>query len=464
MHFRKGFALSMSVFIIALPLTLRGIIATSAAEIADQQVSVNRVLSIKLQTLQNAGLKERPARDSLLAMKNLEEIRLYIDDLSRWTYVERVIAPYETIDEAIDQDSIKILHRVIASYVAKSGATEMDAKTFSGAIEFLLHKKADVDLLNDDGEDALCAFLNIGSSSSRTLGNWEKRQKHYAAAHLEPIVKLFLESGADLKAKDKNGASAFELIVDFAGIDFVAMLLEQGIEINTALSAAIKYNHSELLQYALDKGAVLNTDTEEGKELFLLAAANINDLELFKRLVEVTSDINAMVITPKLQRRNALHHLILGLDQQKTQNEYLDKAIYLLEKGIQVIETDWLSQNQDNSLVVMVLSNSGLTFGKSEILCEKLIENGANVNLIVNMQTPLFVLLYKNFRHDIEPLLMLFIDKGADVNYVFRGSQTPLDLMTPRLNSENETIRNRAKNISVVLKSKGGKTFAELGT
>lgn len=471
MNFRKCLNFSIVLGIIALTMSCGGIKKTTTATTKpDEQVKTESTPTIKepaLKTESAAALKTkppkvRPAIDPSLAAKNLDEINKYIDDLSMWTYVERVIAPYENIDEAINQDSIKILHKIIANYTGKNNANEGDALRFKNAIEFLLNKKADVDLLNGDGEDALCAFLNTGSNSSRTLSTWNKRQKHHSAEDLEPIIKLFIENGANIKAKNKSGISAFESIVDFAGIDFVKSLLENDIEMSTALNAAIKRNHFELLQYALENGAVLNTDTEDGKELFMLAAANVNDLELFKKLVDKTTDINAVIVTKSQQRRNALHELILGLSQQKTQKIYLDKAILLLDKGIKVIEKDWMKQNEENSLIVIVLANSGLTYDKSEVLCKKLIENGANINFTANMQSPLFILLYRNFRQNIEPLFELFLAKGADVNYVFRGTQTPLDLMTPLLNAQREESRNKALKISEILKSKGAKAFAEL--
>ncbi len=275
-------------------------------------------------------------------------------------------------------------------------------------------------------------------------------------------MKLFIANGADITAKDKDGVSAFERIVDFASLDFTTSLLGNGVDINTALAAAIKGNNTELISYALANGAKLNTDAQEGKELFMTAVKNINDFELFKKLVDETTDINVIIVTNKQQRRNALHHLILGLDQQATQDIYLDKAVYLLEKGVKVIERDWMKENEENSTLVIVLANAGNTYPKSEVLCKQLIANGANVNLVANIQSPLFILLYRNFRHDIEPLFNLLIEKGADVNYVFRGTQTPLDLMLPRLDIEKEDLRNKATRITETLKAKGAKKYSEI--
>ena len=246
--------------------------------------------------------KIRPPIDSALAATNLEEMQKYIDDLSMWTYVERVIAPYETIDEAIHQDSIKILHRVIASYTSKNNPSKGDASRLNSAIEFLLQKKADVTILNEDGEDVLSAFLKIGSSSSRTLSTWHKNQKHHSADVLEPLVTLFVEQGASLQAKDKNGITALEKIVDFASIDFIKALLQKGdsgVDIHGVLHIALLYNHNDLVQHALQNGAVLQTATPKGKDAFFHAVTNLNDMDLFTKVMDNTDNLQVTVSAKK---------------------------------------------------------------------------------------------------------------------------------------------------------------------
>jgi hypothetical protein len=194
----------------------------------------------------------------------------------------------------------------------------------------------------------------------------------------------------------------------------------------------------------------------------IFAAQNIFEIESFKKAVDKTPDINLIVETEQKQKRNALHYIILNLNDQKNFDVNLDKAIFLLERGIKVIEKDWSKQGEEHSMIVTVLQSAGLKYEKHETICKKMIEAGANVNLVANLQTPLFILLYRQFRQDIEPLLELLIEKGADVNYVFRDTQTPLDLMIPRLKIENDELRNKAIRITEILKSKGAKTFAEL--
>lgn len=457
MEFNKNINLLIGVCI--------AIFSISCSSTQKNTKSIENSTIVKKELKATPLIKKKKSIDSTLAATNLNEIEKYIDDLEMWTYVEQVINPYKTIDEALYQDSIQILHRVISSYINKTNVTKEDARRLNDAIQLLLQKKADVSLLNENGEDALNAFLKIKSRSSRTLSTWDKNQKHHSAQEMESIILLFIENGAKIHNKDKNGVSSFEKIVDFASIDFIKNLLEtkeNKIDIDSVLNVALQYNHNDLVNYALENGASINTSTEKGKRIFIKTVNDINDISLFKKIIEKTSDIHITERTKKGQTRNALHVLILGLSDQKTQKVYLDKIIYLLEKGIKVIEKDWMKAGEENSLIVLVLANSGLTYEKSERVCKMLIEQGANVNLITNLQSPLFILLYRNYRHPIESLLELFIEKGADVNFIFRETKTPLDLVTHYLSSENELLKNKAIKINNLLRAKGAKLFTEL--
>jgi hypothetical protein len=227
------------------------------------------------------------------------------------------------------------------------------------------------------------------------------------------------------------------------------------------LAVAIKGNNLDLIKNALDNGAKINTATVEGKDLFIHVVKFINDFELFKSLVDKTTDINAIGVTNNQQSRNALHHLIADLQQQKTQEIYLDKAIYLLEKGIKVVENNWWKQNEEYGLVTTVLVYGGTNFEKASVLCTKLIEAGANVNGIAFNRSPLYALIPFAFRPGGDTLFDLLIEKGADVNFAF-NKLTPLDSFLTRLNSDNDEIKTKAKRIVELLKSKGAKTFAEL--
>ena len=462
MNFRKSYGFLIGGCIVVLAISCTGPqLSTITKEVSKQLLSENPI-EVKETAPISTPSKEKRKTEPSHSTDNLSEINKYIDDLSMWTYVERVIAPYETIDEAINQDSIKLFHRVIASYNSIRNATQANANSLNNIMEFLLQKKADVNLLNGDGEDALTAFLKIGSNSSRTLDAYTKNQKYHPAEELEPMVLLFIENGADINLKDKSGISTFERIVDFAALDFINTLPDNDIEIDNALSAAVKHNHFELINSLLDKGAILNTSTEEGKDAFLHAAAKIDDLKLFQRVVDNTSDIDFEIVTKYQTKKNALSYMIaLGENrEQHSQKYFSQKVVYLLDKGIKINERDWDEPNQENSLIVQALKS--FSYEDADPICKKLIENGANVNLIHYKRTPLYYLLSNKIYYESEALFSLLIEKGADVNFV-KNEKTPLDLMTALFDSEKEDIRNRALKYAEILKSNGAKSFSELG-
>ncbi len=461
MSFSKFYKFIIGGCIVILLTSCASTLKNNDAKKAGKPSTVENTIDIKETEPTIKPPKVRPQIDPTLAANNLNEINKYINNLDMWTYVEQAIAPYETIDEAINQDSIKIFHRVIASYNSKNQPSKGDASSLKYAIEFLLQKKADVSLLNDDGEDALSAFLKIGSNSSRTLKPYDRDRKHFSAEQLEPIVKLFIENGADIKLKYKSGVSTFERIVDFAGIDFIKPLLDNEIKINNAISAAIKHNHFELINYLLDNGAILDTSTEAGKDAFMHAAEDIDDLEMFKKIVDNTTDISVEIVTKSQQTRNALSFMIYIGENQKhhTQKYFGDKVLYLLDKGIKVNEKGWEKPNIENSLIAQALKS--FPYAQADIICKKLIEKGANVNLTYYKKTPLYYLLKSKIYYDSEALLLLLIENGADVNFV-NSDKTPLDLLIALFESDKEDLRKRALKYAEILKSNGAKTFAEL--
>jgi hypothetical protein len=134
--------------------------------------------------------------------------------------------------------------------------------------------------------------------------------------------------------------------------------------------------------------------------------------------------------------------------------------MYLLDTDIEINEKEWNRSNEESSLIAGTLVS--FKYEDAEGICKKLIEKGANVNLTYSKKPPLYRLLTTKFYYDSESLLNLLIEKGADVNFV-KYDKTPLDLMIAHFNSEKEDLRNRAIKYAEILKSKGGKTFSDLG-
>jgi len=349
--------------------------------------------------------------DENISKENIDKIKEFLNssDASRFMDIRNMFEPYNTVDEVFNQNSFSLLIEVF-SFVPK---------------EKYEHKQA-------------------------------KKNRNEAPEHFDGMIEEFEN---DLKQEIKDYLDLISFLI-IKGTN-VGYLNNEG---NNTLTMFLKaYNEMDRRYFTEEKDKIFEQIIENASGVdIIFAAENIFEIEQFKKAVGKAPDINIVIETEQKQKRNALHYLILNLNDQKNFKANLDKAIFLLENGIEVVEKDWLKQGEEHSMLVWVLQSAGLEYEKHEIICKKMIEAGANVNLIANIQSPLFILLYRIFIYDIEPLFELFIEKGADVNYVFRGTQTPLDLMTPRLISENEKIRNKAIRITEILKSKGAKTFAEL--
>jgi len=357
--------------------------------------------------------------DENTSLENIDKFQKLIasDETTRYAAIKKIFEPYNTIDEALKQDSINLLTEVLLStpkkqyqhLQAEKHRNEAPDK-FDGMIEE--YKKELTQEIKDYFE--LINFLISKGANVGYLDNEENNSLLLFQKAIDPLRKL--GTGIDIiQEKDKIN----ELIIDNA----------TGINI-------------------------------------IFAAQNISELESFKKAVDKAPDINLVVETEHKQKRNALHYIIINLQDQKTQKVTIHKAIYLLEKGIKVFENNWWKQNEDFGLIASVLVFAGSDFENASILCDKLIQAGADVNFTALNRSPLFEILvfvgYPNFSADGgEELIRIFVEKGADVNFVL-NKKTPLDRVSSRLNSENAEIKSRASRIVELLKSKGAKTFAEL--
>ena len=79
------------------------------------------------------------------------------------------------------------------------------------------------------------------------------------------LIKLLLEKGANINDQDKYGYTVliWACIMN-NNIEAIKLLIEKGADINiqdkngyTPLMYACKYNHTEIIELLLDKGAIL---------------------------------------------------------------------------------------------------------------------------------------------------------------------------------------------------------------
>ena len=123
----------------------------------------------------------------------------------------------------------------------------------------------------------LIAIITLGvitcsSNSGKALidaamdGNFEK-------------VKLLIEKGADIDAKDNDGVTALMYVSRAGDLEIAKYLVENGTDINakdsdwgyTALIYAAEHGNLEIVKYLVEKGANVNIKDNHGRTALDLA-------------------------------------------------------------------------------------------------------------------------------------------------------------------------------------------------
>ncbi len=118
-----------------------------------------------------------------------------------------------------------------------------------------------------------------------------------------PRVKTLLAKGADINAKDSNGATALIVASLYGNLEVVRELLSKGADINakdhdgmTALMLASITGHVDVVQVLLAKGADVETKENDGATALILASEN-GFTEVVKALLAKGADVNARLTT-----------------------------------------------------------------------------------------------------------------------------------------------------------------------
>jgi hypothetical protein len=111
-------------------------------------------------------------------------------------------------------------------------------------------------------------------------------------------VKLLLEKGADVNAKDNEGWHPLQLAAKRGDLELIKVLLENGAEVNasndlggTALMSAARRGYIDVAKLLLDKGANVNAKMGDGYTA-LMSAAEEGQIEVVKLLLAKGAKIN----------------------------------------------------------------------------------------------------------------------------------------------------------------------------
>jgi len=135
---------------------------------------------------------------------------------------------------------------------AKAGRTE--------AVKLLLEAGANVNAKNDRGQTALHRMLDTRNSDYNN------------SLQLKDTVELLLAKGADVNLKDKDGRTPWHLAAESADGDIVKLLLDKGARVSekddesgfTALHHAARFGNKNTTELLIARGADINAKDKQG--------------------------------------------------------------------------------------------------------------------------------------------------------------------------------------------------------
>jgi ankyrin repeat protein len=169
------------------------------------------------------------------------------------------------------------------------------------------------------------------------------------------ILKLLLEKGADLRARDRNGRNALGLAAESSEVSVVRFLVERGLDVNepgpngagVLTRASLARDYPPMMDYLLSKGAKIQPQD--------LAVATHVDNNIVSRMIDRTTDLNVTVgpIT-----RTALANAVAA------EQTPLGNIRLLLEKGadpnLPVVDgetpLDWARHRSDHDRIKLLES------------------------------------------------------------------------------------------------------------
>jgi len=181
--------------------------------------------------------------------------------------------------------------------------------------------------LHNCREDDVARLLNVSNVNAPLSDGLQPL--HKATNCSVSMVRLLIEKGADINAKNNDEETPLHRAVWQSNLDVIRLLIEKGATVNAKgnggripLHEAAFKGNPEVVRLLIEKGATVNAKDSEGKTPLYWAATAINGIpDIIRLLIEKGADVNA-------KNNNGITPLYVA-----KVNKHIAVADYLRSKG-----------------------------------------------------------------------------------------------------------------------------------